>query len=378
MESIGDRLKSAREAKKLSVRDVARETNISPAYIEALETEDFDHFPGETYIVGFLRNYAEYLKLDADEIIQSYKGYIIGESATPLEELTRPARPAFSLDIVSMFQNNRKIFYAAGGLVVLIILLLLIRAISTDVNIEGDDSISNIKSEYADKQHADGIENIHNLKLSDDGGMVLVFQKEAVQFMVDTKEVLFIARDVKSDSVMIEILPGKVNEKLEIDKPKTVTLPEVPRKITFTLKALTENRAKIQVSIEKKTGDEPTAAEATTSPEPAANVDTTRVVAQNEKNLKIVFDAEFTGKTYVDIYLDGTKKSQSFYVAGDKMRWEAAQSIQIKIGNAGGIKARINGKEYKFGLPGQVVNKVIKWQRDPNNPTAFIIVLKDW
>ena len=64
---------------------------------------------------------------------------------------------------------------------------------------------------------------------------------------------------------------------------------------------------------------------------------------------------------------------------GTRERWEANELIQIKIGNAGGLKARINGKDFNtFGRPGQVVNKVIKWKRDLNNPNKYSLVIKDW
>jgi hypothetical protein len=75
---------------KANMKDVSKDTNIVVKYLEALENEEFDKFPSETYLLGFLRSYAEYLRLDADELIQAYKGYKIGESSTPLEELTRP------------------------------------------------------------------------------------------------------------------------------------------------------------------------------------------------------------------------------------------------------------------------------------------------
>ena len=38
-------------------------------YIEALECENVTIFPGELYLVGFLRNYSEYLGLDAKYMI---------------------------------------------------------------------------------------------------------------------------------------------------------------------------------------------------------------------------------------------------------------------------------------------------------------------
>jgi cytoskeletal protein RodZ len=63
--TIGEMLRAAREAKKLSVEQVNRETRISVQTIRALEGDDFGAFPSETYLKGFLRNYADFLGLDS-------------------------------------------------------------------------------------------------------------------------------------------------------------------------------------------------------------------------------------------------------------------------------------------------------------------------
>ena len=76
MDKIGEKLRNARELRKLTIKEISKETNISSKYLEALEAEEFDKIPGETYLLGFLRMYAESLKLDGDEIIQDYKGYL--------------------------------------------------------------------------------------------------------------------------------------------------------------------------------------------------------------------------------------------------------------------------------------------------------------
>ena len=150
MEKIGEKLRSTRELKKLTIKDVAKETNISPKYIEAIEDEEFDRIPGEPYLLGFLRNYAEFLKLDGDEVVQSYKGYKIGESATPLEELTKPTKILSLPDLPNVFNNNKKVFYIAGGAVLLVILIWFFSAIlSTDVKVDTNDSIADIKKEYS-------------------------------------------------------------------------------------------------------------------------------------------------------------------------------------------------------------------------------------
>ena len=89
MESLGDKLKTAREARGLDLEQVCRDTNISIRYLEALETEYFNNFPGEPYIIGFLRTYSSYLDLDVNELISLYRALKIQEQPVPVEQLLK-------------------------------------------------------------------------------------------------------------------------------------------------------------------------------------------------------------------------------------------------------------------------------------------------
>jgi len=55
VESLGEKLKTAREGKNLSLDDAGKDTKISIRYLEALEKEDFSGFPGEAYITRFYK-----------------------------------------------------------------------------------------------------------------------------------------------------------------------------------------------------------------------------------------------------------------------------------------------------------------------------------
>jgi cytoskeletal protein RodZ len=99
MESLGEKLRNAREAKDLSFDQISRETNIAARYLEALEAENFSGFPGEPYIIGFLRNYGAYLDLDVQELLSLYRAYKIQEQPVPVEELLRNPPPFFKIFI---------------------------------------------------------------------------------------------------------------------------------------------------------------------------------------------------------------------------------------------------------------------------------------
>jgi cytoskeletal protein RodZ len=94
VESLGDKLRLARENKGYSYEHVGRETNIARRYLEALEGEDFSKFPGEPYLLGFLRNYGEYLGLNVDDLLSLYRAIKIQEEDTPVI-LLKPPPPTF-------------------------------------------------------------------------------------------------------------------------------------------------------------------------------------------------------------------------------------------------------------------------------------------
>jgi cytoskeletal protein RodZ len=86
---VGEQLREARERKGLDLYRVERDTKIRTKYLEALESGDFGDLPGEVYARGFLRNYATYLGLDADEVIDEWRG----EAGEP--EPVAAAKPGF-------------------------------------------------------------------------------------------------------------------------------------------------------------------------------------------------------------------------------------------------------------------------------------------
>ena len=74
MAGIGEALRSTRERRGLSIDEVARETRISPRFLEALEAEQFEELPAPVYVRGFLRSYANYLKIEAQPLLDRLVG----------------------------------------------------------------------------------------------------------------------------------------------------------------------------------------------------------------------------------------------------------------------------------------------------------------
>jgi cytoskeleton protein RodZ len=67
--SIGTELRQAREAQSLSLDQVAQTTHIRMHYLEALEADNFELLPSTAQVRGFLRVYADYLRLNSSELV---------------------------------------------------------------------------------------------------------------------------------------------------------------------------------------------------------------------------------------------------------------------------------------------------------------------
>lgn len=66
--TVGQRLREAREAKGMSVEDIAAQTRIPTRHLSSLETSDWEKLPAATYSIGFAKNYAGAVGLDRNEI----------------------------------------------------------------------------------------------------------------------------------------------------------------------------------------------------------------------------------------------------------------------------------------------------------------------
>ncbi len=72
MGTLGQYLRSAREAMGIDLRDAAQQTRISANYLKALEEEDFTKLPGEVFVKGFLKSYGRFLRLEEREVMKRY------------------------------------------------------------------------------------------------------------------------------------------------------------------------------------------------------------------------------------------------------------------------------------------------------------------
>lgn len=94
MDSIGQYLRSSREAKRMSLEEIARTTRVPMSSVERIESDQFDELPGEVFVRGFLKSYARAVGLDADDVLARYTASrrVAWVTPLPIASATKPAR----------------------------------------------------------------------------------------------------------------------------------------------------------------------------------------------------------------------------------------------------------------------------------------------
>lgn len=94
MPTVGEQLREAREARKLTIAQVVKVTRIRSYYLEAMEADDLSTMPSAVQARGFLRAYAEFLGLNPSELIGNARAENITQTPSqPEPEKEHPPEP---------------------------------------------------------------------------------------------------------------------------------------------------------------------------------------------------------------------------------------------------------------------------------------------
>lgn len=439
MASVGILLKKEREKKKISLDELTHNTKIGKKYLKALESDNYTIFPGETYVIGFMRNYARALGLDTAEIINKYKSDKIGSEIQlkASEKIEEPkvieSKKKESEAISSLLSKKEKKKEEKGGVEVI--------ELPDEDEIEKDKK--NVQSHKVKRDFKVFKMPLKEKKLINiahyiiGGGIVVgaVILFFVIKFIVtslskgdsnkiytnynEIKLLEFSGNILQSDFTSNEyykinlggktynILFEKLTELSDVnnsDKEKVMefafhlndlTIPlklkeakefdfDYDTKNDLKVKVMSVNDDLINARIEKLHAF--IVIRSNQINQVSGNSTNTNRRLKSKANGssegvskgKIILEAIVREKTYIKAFIDGKEQEGIIYYPRDKVKLEANDSMQLKIGNAGGIVAKINGKPQKLGKRGEIANKVITWQRDPYDDSVYNLVIKDW
>lgn len=116
--ALGESLRLARERKGVDLFRVERDIKIRARYLAALEDGEYSELPGDVYARGFLRNYASYLGMDPDEVVDEWRAEAGQQPGGP-PTLSAP-RPLVVARHGFVLQNSH---FAILGVILVVILV---------------------------------------------------------------------------------------------------------------------------------------------------------------------------------------------------------------------------------------------------------------
>lgn len=128
MPTVAEQLRTAREARKLTIHQAAETTKIRSDHLRALEAGDFNLFTAPVYIRGFVRTYATLLKLDVPQVMAALDAEL-GQTEKFSEPPPLSGQRNGALDFVmlqfSKVNWQKAVVVLAAGALVLIFLAVL-------------------------------------------------------------------------------------------------------------------------------------------------------------------------------------------------------------------------------------------------------------
>ncbi len=126
--TVGDRLRAAREKKRMALEDIASQTRIPLRHLQNLEAGNWTELPAATYTIGFAKSYASAVDLDRTEIGEDLRAEMGGQRFdTSTSEVFEPADPARTMP-------KWLVFAAIGGIVLVVLAMTWLnnRELSSD------------------------------------------------------------------------------------------------------------------------------------------------------------------------------------------------------------------------------------------------------
>lgn len=370
MESYGAILRKAREEKELTLETVERDTSITKLYLEALETEEVNTFPGEPYLIGFLRNYADYLGVDSAEVIKLYHAKKIQESPVP-EGLLEKHRPRWIIPLI-----------VALSLLVIAGITFGVMQLVKSIQLRKIEAQKIIEQNSRTRQYPLTLKG--ETKRLYKGDQILISAGEGKGNIVVTVEKTIGSLFVQTPAGT-QIIDLSEERELDVDGDgiKDIIL------YLSDISATNEERG-AEVRMLAKSPE----AAVNTEPEVSENeIVTSAALNQVSKNVKqtlIIEDSRaypftvgvtFRGACVFRYKVDRDEYIEDYFTSGDIINVTASNTVRLWMSNVNAMKIQIiaNGASYDLdvGKAGQVKAEDIRWVKEQDGKYRLLVVELD-
>jgi cytoskeletal protein RodZ len=356
MESIGQTLRQARESRGFSVEQVSRETNISRHYLVALEEDDYEAFPAEPYTIGFLRNYADHLGLNTEELLTRFRTLKIQEQPTPLAALIQkpsPISPKLVLGIA--------IVVIAGILAIFLVpsFLDLMKSLHQTTPLVQAAAVQKTVELTADKKTLDR----------------RVFVGDTIVIDFNGKPYKFLVKSLGNE---LTLAGNSTDYKLRLGDTLYLDLDgDTTQDVRFFLKDISPGQADkgAELSIERLGAVTPLAEglpsvgseNLSNTPAPGSTnvIQEAPIVLQQGSAAKpFSVDVVFHAPALFRYIVDGNLRQENFYNKGQTIHIDADKTAKLFVSNAGAVEVQVNGNDLNLGKNGHVATKILEWTKD--------------
>lgn len=309
---LGDTLREAREKQGLTYKDIEKGTSIRALYIEYIEKGEYDELPGDVYTKGFIRSYANFLKLDANALVQAFTAERHKGAAPAAEQ--KPAAPK-----ATVAKPQAK------------------------------------KPEAPSAQPA--AKPVEKVEKAARAETIEKVEKPAEQPAAPKQEAAPRKAPVQPKATAVKPQPKQQPKKTPASKPAA------PR---FTAQDFNEPKrsngkliAIVAIVLVVLAG----AVYALSGSDDSAKKPATQQTQQVEAPAPKTYDgvevtATFTADCWLEVKADGKTVYEGTLKKGDSQTWKGTDKVTVRVGDAGAVSFSVNGKDLgTAGKTGQVANK---------------------
>jgi cytoskeleton protein RodZ len=313
MASLGQALREEREARNISLEEIASTTKIVRRYLEALEGDRLDLMPGGFFIKGIIRTYARAVGLDPDEVVDRYKSAGLLEPAEASRGASKGAAPAsIPPELASDFS--------------------LPAPIETPVPPE-EAKVGNERTEakvlFEEAAPAPG-----GSRLTSRQTLAWTLRGLAALAVVGAALILWSPWHHRPASV-------DHGPSASQSRPPATPPAETPSAPAAALKSPGEAST--------GTGQQAagTGASAAALGEPSGSKPEAAAPPAAEAPKGLTIEISFEAETWIEVYADGVLRISGLFPAGATARAQASEKLLIHTGNAGGFTFKLNGRQAK-------------------------------
>ena len=352
MESFGKLLKKARESKNIDIETAANETVISKMYLQALEQEQLEKFPSETYLIGFLKNYAEYLEVDVGHILSLYRAKKIQEAPTPPSLLQRTA-PKFVKPLVISL-----IVLAVGGAGTAAWFIFFNKE-------EVIDQTTVLSAAVGTNRHT----------LTDQPLTKRVYKGDIIAVPTEEGDIDLIVGQTLNE---LQIITPAGTQTLELSEERELDIDgqggsEIIVYLSDISRSDASRGAEVRVLLKDKSLALSTQTDLESIPESSQVANQWHIIHEDNRAYPFTTTITVRAACMIRYRIDSKEEVEDYYTAGDQLTIQSSNGVRLWMSNINAAKIQVQAGlqvyDLEMGKAGQVVAEDIKWLR--SGPGAY-------